>query len=62
MEVTVLLTTCFFSFPVMVVNGEVIIVKGLDINEFSMQKITLTEAELIEERNAVKHLFCIGDV
>jgi malate dehydrogenase len=52
----------FFSFPVMVVNGEVIIVKGLDINEFSMQKITLTEAELIEERNAVKHLFCIGDV
>ena len=47
----------FYSFPVTVVNGEVAIVKGLDISEFSKQKMQLTEAELKEERDAVKHLF-----
>lgn len=52
----------FFSFPVMVVNGEVIIVKGVDMNEFSMQKLSLTEAELLDERDAIKDLFPVGDV
>jgi malate dehydrogenase len=52
----------FFSFPVMVVNGEVIIVKGVDMNEFSMQKLSLTEAELLDERDAIKDLFPLGDV
>ena len=47
----------FYSFPVTVVNGEVAIVKCLDISEFSKQKMQLTEAELKEERDAVKHLF-----
>jgi len=46
-----------YSYPVIVVNGEVSIVKGLDINDFSMQRMRLTETELKEERDAVRHLF-----
>jgi malate dehydrogenase len=46
-----------YSFPVKVINGEIQIVKGLDINEFSRQKMRVTEAELKEERDAVRHLF-----
>lgn len=46
-----------YSFPVTVVDGKVSIVKGLAINEFSKQRMKLTEAELKEEREAVKHLF-----
>jgi len=39
-----------------VTNGEVTIVKGLDINEFSMQRMRISEAELKEERDAIRHL------
>lgn len=46
-----------YSYPVTVVNGETRIVKGLDINDFSMQRMRISEAELKEERDAVKHLF-----
>lgn len=46
-----------YSFPVTVTNGEVNIVKGLNINEFSMQRMRLSETELKEERDAVRHLF-----
>jgi len=45
-----------YSFPVTVTNGEVTIVKGLDINEFSMQRMRISEAELKEERDAIRHL------
>jgi malate dehydrogenase len=45
-----------YSFPVTVTNGEVSIVKGLSINEFSMQRMRASEAELKEERDAVRHL------
>ncbi|WP_020563173.1 malate dehydrogenase [Methylosarcina fibrata] len=45
-----------YSFPVTVTNGEVNIVKGLNINEFSMQRMRLSETELKEERDAVRHL------
>ncbi len=45
-----------YSFPVTVVDGEVNIVRGLDINDFSRQRMRLTETELKEERDAVKHL------
>lgn len=45
-----------YSFPVTVTNGQVNIIKGLDINEFSMQRMRLSEVELKEERDAVKHL------
>ncbi|WP_374088596.1 malate dehydrogenase [Methylomicrobium lacus] len=45
-----------YSFPVTVANGEVTIVKGLDINEFSMQRMRISETELKEERDAIRHL------
>eukprot|EP00186_Timspurckia_oligopyrenoides_P003242 CAMPEP_0182447742 /NCGR_PEP_ID=MMETSP1172-20130603/19584_1 /TAXON_ID=708627 /ORGANISM="Timspurckia oligopyrenoides, Strain CCMP3278" /LENGTH=328 /DNA_ID=CAMNT_0024644289 /DNA_START=60 /DNA_END=1046 /DNA_ORIENTATION=+ len=37
-------------------NGEVQLVEGLSINDFSEQRMQATNAELIEERDAVKHL------
>jgi len=46
-----------FSFPVTVINGEVAIVKDLPMNDFSMARLRATEAELKEEREAVRHLF-----
>ena len=46
-----------YSFPVTVVDGKASIVKGLAINDFSKQKMKLTETELKEERDAVKYLF-----
>lgn len=46
-----------YSFPVTVQNGEYSIVQGLDVNEFSSERMKATENELIEERDAVKHLF-----
>ncbi|MGR9085455.1 MAG: malate dehydrogenase [Gammaproteobacteria bacterium] len=45
-----------YSYPVTVANGEVSIVKGLNINEFSMQRMRMTESELKEERDGVRHL------
>ena len=45
-----------YSFPVTVVDGEVNIVRGLKINDFSKQRMRLTETELKEERDAIKHL------
>ncbi len=45
-----------YSCPVTVIDGEVNIVKGLDISDFSLQRMRLSEAELKEERDAVKHL------
>ena len=46
-----------YSFPVAVIDGEVNIIKGLEINDFSRQRMRITEAELIEERDAVKHFY-----
>lgn len=46
-----------YSFPVTLNNGEINIVKGLDINEFSLKKMRETEVELKEERDAIRHLF-----
>jgi len=45
-----------FSYPVTVTDGKVSIVKGLTINDFSRERFRLTEAELTEERDAVRHL------
>jgi malate dehydrogenase len=45
-----------YSFPVTVVDGKASIVKGLAINEFSRQRMKLTEDELKDERGAVSHL------
>jgi malate dehydrogenase len=46
-----------YSFPVTVEDGEIQIVQGLNINEFSRHRMRLTEDELKQERDAVKHLF-----
>ena len=46
-----------YSFPVTVEDGETQIVQGLPINEFSRHRMRVTEDELKQERDAVKHLF-----
>jgi malate dehydrogenase len=45
-----------YSFPVSIKNGDVRVIRGLDINEFSLQKMQASEAELKEERDIIKHL------
>jgi malate dehydrogenase len=44
------------SFPVTCSNGEYSIVQGLDIDEFSRARIDASNAELVDERNAVQDL------
>lgn len=45
-----------YSFPVRCVNGHYEIVQGLDIDDFSRERMLATEQELTEERDAVAHL------
>jgi malate dehydrogenase len=45
-----------YSFPCTCNNGDWSIVQGLEINDFSQAKMTATETELAEERDAVQHL------
>lgn len=45
-----------YSFPCVCTNGDWQIVQGLEINAFSQAKMTASENELIEERDAVAHL------
>ncbi|MCW8127186.1 malate dehydrogenase [Microbulbifer halophilus] len=45
-----------YSFPCTCKNGDWEIVQGVDINDFSRKKMTATEQELAEERDAVAHL------
>lgn len=45
-----------YSYPVTCTDGKVSIVQGLKINPFSKERMKLTEAELKEERDAIKHL------
>jgi len=45
-----------YSFPVTCQGGDWKIVQGLNINDFSRGKMQATEAELVEERDAVAHL------
>jgi len=46
----------YFSFPVTCTPGSYSIVKGLTVDKFSQENIDKTTKELIEERDAVKHL------
>ncbi|MGH1376278.1 MAG: malate dehydrogenase [Alphaproteobacteria bacterium] len=46
-----------FGYPVTCKNGQYEIVQGLEINEFSQNRIDETEKELREERAAVEGLF-----
>ena len=48
------------SFPVTTSGGSYEIVGGLDINDFSRQRIDATAAELSEEREAVRGLGLLG--
>ena len=45
-----------YSFPCVCKNGDWEIVQGLDISDFSREKMKATETELAEERDAVAHL------
>ena len=45
-----------YSFPVTVTDGDYSIVQGLDISDFSRQRMDATAAELMEERAAVEEL------
>ncbi len=45
-----------YGFPVTCVNGEYTLVKGLEIDAFSRERMTLTLNELLEEQAGVKHL------
>ena len=45
-----------YSFPCVCKDGDWEIVQGLEISDFSREKMTATETELQEERDAVKHL------
>jgi malate dehydrogenase len=45
-----------YSYPCVCENGDYRIVQGLDIDEFSRERMDATEAELREERAAVEDL------
>jgi malate dehydrogenase len=45
-----------YSFPCVCKDGDWEIVQGLEINDFSRAKMTATEMELADERDAVQHL------
>lgn len=45
-----------YSFPCTCKGGDWEIVQGVEINEFSREKMSATEQELAEERDAVAHL------
>lgn len=45
-----------YSFPVTCSNGDWEIVQDLDVNDFSRDRMSATETELAEERDAVGHL------
>jgi malate dehydrogenase len=45
-----------YSFPCVCKNGDWEIVQGVELNDFSIEKMKATEQELAEERDAVAHL------
>ncbi|CAL1239805.1 malate dehydrogenase [Candidatus Methylocalor cossyra] len=45
-----------FSYPVQTRDGEYQIVPGLEIDEFARERLRVTAADLIAERDAVRHL------
>ncbi len=49
-------TGLIYSFPVICKNGKYSVVPDLEINEFSQDRMKVTEAELREERDGVKDL------
>ena len=45
-----------YSYPVTCENGQYTIVQDLEISDFSREKMTATQTELVEERDAIRHL------
>ena len=45
-----------YGFPVTCANGEYTLIKGLEIDAFSRERMTLTLNELLEEQTGVKQL------
>lgn len=45
-----------FSFPVTVRDGRYQIVKGLDLNDYGLERLRANEVELKDERQAIRHL------
>ena len=45
-----------YSFPVTCSNGQYEIIQGLEIDEFSREAMNASESELLEEKEAIKHL------
>jgi malate dehydrogenase len=45
-----------YSFPVRCSNGRYAIVQGLEVSEFSRERMAATQAELLEERDGVRDL------
>ena len=45
-----------YSFPCRVIDGQYQIVKGLDLNEFSLERLRQNEVEVREEMLAIKHM------
>lgn len=46
----------FFSFPCRCSDGSCQVVRGLEIDEFSRERMMATEQELVAEREAIQHL------
>ena len=46
-----------YGYPVTCANGEYQIVQGLDVSDFSRERMSATLTELVEEREVVKHLW-----
>ena len=45
-----------FSYPIICNNVDYSVVQGLDLDEYSLDSIKRSEKELLEEREAIKHL------
>ena len=45
-----------YSYPMRCQNGDAVVVEGLDVNDFGAEKMHISETELREERDAVRHL------
>ena len=50
-----------YGFPVVCENGEYKMIEGLEIDEFSRERMTHTLNELLEEQAGVKHLLSYGN-
>lgn len=49
-------TDLVYSYPVRVVEGAIEVVRGLKIDDFSMERMKLSEDELKQERDEIRHL------